>query len=152
MDRIDLTLLRALADNGRAPFTELAELVGLSAPSTADRVRRLESDGTIRGYSATLEPAAIGLDLTAFIAVTLAGPADRADFLAAVAAIPDVVECHHVAGDDDYLLKTRCAGTAGLERLIGERLKSLPGVARTRSTIVLSSPVERPLAPEPPTR
>jgi len=147
MDSIDLTLLRTLAIDGRATFAELAEQVGLSGPSTAERVRRLEERGDISGYSAVIDPGALGLDLTAFVAVSLTEPGARDAFLAEVALLPGVVECHHTAGDDDYLLKARCSGTKGLERLVSEGLKSIAGVARTRTTVVLSSPLERALVP-----
>lgn len=147
MDPIDLTLLRILVMNGRATFAELADLVGLSGPSTAERVRKLEERGDIRGFAAIVEPRAIGLDLTAFIAVSLTGPEARSAFLSGVEGLPGIVECHHTAGDDDYLIKAHCAGTAGLERLVSDGLKAIPGVARTRTTVVLSSPLERPLEP-----
>lgn len=148
MDPIDLTIVATLARDGRATFSDLAEKVGLSGPSTGERVRRLEERVTIRGYHADVDPGAFGLDLTAFIAVTLVSPADRAAFLALVAHEPAVLECHHVAGDDDYLLKVVCAGTSGLEAFVSERLKSLPGVARTRTTVVLSSAIERTYMPD----
>ena len=147
MDSIDLTLMRALAMNGRSTFAELADIVGLSGPSTADRVRRLEDNGDIRGYAALVEPSCVGLDLTAFIAVSLAVSGAREAFLAGIADVPGVVECHHTAGDDDYLLKVHCAGTRGLDRLVSEGIKGLPGVARTKTTVVLSSPLERVLVP-----
>ena len=147
MDAIDLTILTRLAVDGRASYTDLAEQIGLSAPSTADRVRRLEERGVVRGYTARLDPESLGMGLTAFIFVRLEGAADPKAFLAALAGLPEIVECHHVAGDDDYLLKVHVAGTRGLESFISEHLKSLPGIARTRSTVVLSSAIERPLTP-----
>lgn len=148
VDDIDLSILRQLTDNGRASFVELAELVGLSGPSTADRVRRLEERGVIRGYAARIDPESLGRGLTAYVSVSLVPDATRA-FLAAVADLPDVVECHHVAGDDDYLLKVHVDGTRGLESFVSDRLKAIGGVARTRTTVVLSTSLERPLAPEP---
>ncbi len=149
VDAIDLEILHALAASGRTTFSDLAEKTGLSGPSTADRVRRLEERGAIRGYAALVDPASLGLDLTAFVAVTLDRPASRDGFLSAVRAHPAILECHHVAGDDDYLLKVRTAGTAGLERFVSDELKSVEGVARTRTIVVLSSPVEEPFVPGP---
>lgn len=148
MDAIDLTIVRVLALDGRATFADLADRAGLSGPSVAERVRKLEERGVISGFSAIVTPAAVGLDLTAFIAVSLASPRARDAFLGAIAEIPGIVECHHVAGDDDYLLKARCAGTAGLEQLVSHRLKGIGGVARTHTTVVLSSAFERPLVPD----
>lgn len=149
MDAIDTKLLALLRLDGRASYAELAETVGLSGPSTADRVRRLCDAGVIRGFAADLDPAALGADLGAFIAVTLAGPDARDTFLLAIAELGEVLECHHVTGDDDYLLKVRCAGTAGLEALVSERLKAVAGVARTRTVVVLSTVFERTVAVGP---
>lgn len=148
MDAIDVEILLALVADARATFSDIASRIGLSAPSTGDRVRRLEERGVIRGYHAELEPASLGLGLTALVAVTLGSPVAREEFLIAIEAMPQVVECHHVAGDDDYVLKVHVDGTAGLEALVSEGLKSVPGVARTRTTIVLSTPVSRALGPE----
>lgn len=150
MDSIDLQILGSLVDNARVSYADLAEQVGLSAPSTADRVRRLEERGVVRGYSADLDPNALGVDLTAFVSVTLTGAVGRQEFLDGLAGFPEIVECHHVAGDDDYLLKVHVAGTHGLESFVSDRLKSLPGVARTRTTVVLSTAFDRPLAPRKP--
>lgn len=146
MDEIDLRLVDLLAIHGRASFAELAEQVGLSGPSTADRVRRLEERGVIRGYAARVDPEALGLGLTAFIAVTVGRPDQTTGFLSGVAQLPEVVECHHVAGHDDYLLKVHVAGTRGLERFVTERLKAVSGVERTHTTVVLSTALERPLS------
>ena len=147
MDAIDLEILHALAISGRMTFAELADKIGLSGPSTADRVRRLEERGAIQGYRALIDPEAVGLDLTAFVAVSLEAPSYRDRFLDALRSMPAVLECHHVAGDDDYLLKVRTAGTRGLETFVSEQLKGIAGVARTRTTIALSSPVERVFVP-----
>lgn len=149
MDDIDLRILDLLTADGRITFADLAEAVGLSAPSIADRVRRLEQRGVILGYEARLDANLLGAGLTAFIAVTLASTDARIGFLEALAAFPEVVECHHVAGDDDYLLKVHVDGTRGLEDLVSDRLKALPGVGRTRTTVVLSTALDRPLVPAP---
>jgi Lrp/AsnC family transcriptional regulator, leucine-responsive regulatory protein len=146
LDAIDLTILRTLVANARVTFADLAEAVGLSGPSTAERVRKLEERGVIGGYHADLDPGTIGLDLTAFVSVSLESPAHRASFLTGLESLPGVVECHHVAGDDDYLIKVHVAGTHGLETFVSDGLKALPGIARTRTTVVLSSPFERPLS------
>ena len=147
MDDNDLRILGILSESGRASFSELAERIGLSGPSTADRVRRLEERGVIRGFAALVDPVALGLDLTAFVSVTLANLDAREGFLAALATYPEVVECHHLAGDDDYLVKVYVDGTSGLESFVTDRLKALPGIARTRTTVVLSTALDRPLSP-----
>lgn len=131
----------------RITWAELGNLLGLSAPAAADRVRRLEEKGVIRGYHAVIDPAAAGCDLGAFIAVSLAHPDGRDGFLALVASLPEVLECHHVAGEDDYLLKVRCGGTRDLERLISVKLKAAAGVLRTRTTVILSTAKETAILP-----
>lgn len=149
MDEIDLRILGILAAHGRVTFADLATEVGLSGPSTAERVRRLEQRGIITGYAARLDPAMLDSALTAFVAVSLAGPEAREGFLSSLAALPEVAECHHVAGDDDYLVKVHVDGTRGLEAFVSDRLKAVPGVARTRTTVVLSTALDRPFAPAP---
>lgn len=129
--------LGALQMAGRESWAALGETLGMTGPAAAERVRRLEERGVIRGYAAVLDPGAVGAGLAAFVAVTLERPRDRAKFLALVASLPEVQECHHVAGDDDYLLKVRCRDTSDLERVLTDELKGLTGVARTRTTVVL---------------
>jgi Lrp/AsnC family leucine-responsive transcriptional regulator len=121
----------------------------MTGPAAADRVRKLEESGVIRGYAALVDPEAVGASLTAFVAVTLDRPEHRKGFLKKVAKLAEIQECHHIAGDDDYLLKVRCRGPRDLDRVISEELKSVPGVGRTRSTIVLSTAKETPVLPLP---
>lgn len=147
LDKLDLKILSWLMLKGRMTWSELAGQLGLSSPATADRVKRLEEAGVIQGYTALVNAPQLGLDLTAFIAVTLDRPQHRDGFLALVQSIPHIQECHHVTGDDDYLLKLRCRHTAELEHLISEQLKRLDGVVRTRTLIVLSTPKETPNLP-----
>ncbi|MGD1908997.1 MAG: Lrp/AsnC family transcriptional regulator [Leptolyngbyaceae cyanobacterium] len=146
LDGLDIQILGRLLNQARITWSDLAGHLGLSAPATADRVRRLEERGIIQGYGVQLNAMALGYDLTAFIAVTLAHPSDRDDFLAQVQAHPEIQECHHVTGDHDYLLKVRCRGTQGLERLISEGLKQSHGL-RTYTTIVLSTVKETQALP-----
>lgn len=147
LDALDVKALSLLMRQGRATWADLAQHLGLSAPSAADRVRRLEERGVIRGYAALVEPEAAGYGLAAFVAVTLERPQHRAAFLERVQSTAEIVECHHIAGEDDYLLKVRCRGTRDLERLLSDHLKDLPGIARTRTTIVLASPKETVVVP-----
>ena len=139
---LDVKTLKLLMRSGRATWAELGQLLGLSAPSAADRVRKLEQRGVIRGYAALIDPACVGHPLTAYISVSLASHRNRADFLRAIDKMEQVAECHHVAGDDDYLLKVRCRGTQDLDHLLAKELKGRLGVARTRTTIVLSTAKE----------
>ena len=142
VDTLDRKALKLLMRNGRATWAELGQLLGLSAPSTAERVRKLEQRGVIRGYAALIDPASVGCPLTAYISVSLATHRNRAAFLRAIAKMDQVAECHHVAGEDDYVLKVRCRGTQDLDHLLAKELKEKLGVARTRTTIVLSTAKE----------
>jgi Lrp/AsnC family leucine-responsive transcriptional regulator len=149
LDTIDLKALAILQREGRESWAALGGSLGMTGPAAADRVRRLESAGVITGYRAIIEPRAIGLGLTAFIAVSLGGTTDRAAFLARIARMPEILECHHVSGDDDYLLKVRCAGTPELDRLLVQELKGMGGVVRTRTTVVLGTAKETGALPLP---
>ena len=142
MDSLDKKALQYLMRHGRATWAELGELLGLSAPSAADRVRKLEQQKVIRGYAALVDPASVGYALTAYVSVTLASHRNRSTFLRAVEKLDVIVECHHVSGDDDYLLKVRCLNTGDLDHLLAIELKEKIGVARTRTTIVLSTSKE----------
>ena len=142
MDETDCKALLYLMANGRATWSDLAGYLGLSAPAAADRVQKLEERGVITGYAALVDASAVDLGLTAFVAVTLDRSEHRQGFLKSVNGLAEVQECHHVTGDDDYLLKVRCRDTAHLDRLITDHLKGSPGVARTRTTIALSTAKE----------
>ena len=146
MDAIDIAILRRLMERARTTWAELGSLLGLSAPAAADRVRKLEEAGVIRGYAALVDPEAAGCGLGAFVSVTLERADDRRAFLDTVRLLPEVLECHHVAGSEDYILKLRCADTRELERLISDRLKSVQGV-RTRTDVILSTVKETHILP-----
>ena len=146
MDAIDIAILRRLMERARTTWAELGSLLGLSAPAAADRVRKLEEAGVISGYAALVDPEAAGCGLGAFVSVTLERADDRRAFLDTVRLLPEVLECHHVAGSEDYILKLRCADTRELERLISDRLKSVPGV-RTRTGVILSTVKETHILP-----
>ncbi|MEO1207942.1 MAG: Lrp/AsnC family transcriptional regulator [Cyanobacteria bacterium J06638_20] len=150
LDTFDLKILSHLAKQARMTWAELANRLGVSAPAIADRVRKLEERGVIQGYVTQVHPPSLGYDLTAFIAVTLEHPRDREAFLGQVQTLAAIQECHHVTGDDDYLLKVRCQGTQGLEDLITHQLKqAIPGICKTRTTIVLSTVKETIALPLP---
>ena len=142
MDTLDKKAISFLMKHGRATWAELGQLLGLSAPSAAERVRKLEEQGVLRGYAGLADAASLGYPLTAYVSVTLASHRRRAAFLRAIEKIEQVAECHHVAGDDDYLLKVRCRGTQDLDHFLARQLKERLGVARTRTTIVLSTAKE----------
>jgi Lrp/AsnC family transcriptional regulator, leucine-responsive regulatory protein len=142
MDSLDRKALAFLMKDGRASWADLGQHLGLSAPSAADRVRKLEQSGVIRGYAPLLDAESVGYPLVAFVSVTLGSHRNRSAFLRAIEKLEEISECHHVAGDDDYLLKVRCRGTRDLDRLLARELKDRIGVAKTRTIIVLSTAKE----------
>jgi Lrp/AsnC family leucine-responsive transcriptional regulator len=146
LDDRDLAIIACLQDDARATYADVAARVGLSASSVHDRVRKLEASGTIRGYRAVVDPEAIGLMVTALIAVTPLDPQQPDDLPDRLADFPEVEDCLSVAGEANYVLKVRTRSTSDLEELI-RRLREKAGVA-TRTTIVLSIPYEgRPVRP-----
>jgi Lrp/AsnC family leucine-responsive transcriptional regulator len=147
LDTFDSKALRCLLAQGRMTWAELGDALGLSPPAAAERVRKLEARGLILGYAAVVDPVALGYAVTAFIEVTLERPDHRPAFLKLLAQLPEVQECHHLAGDHDYLLKVRCRNVRGLELLISDRLKGLRGIARTRTSVVLSTCKETAAVP-----
>ena len=142
LDELDRKLLAKLTVDGRTSWAELAGELGLSAPAVAERVRRLRARGVIRGVHAVLDPAAVGLGLTAFVAVTLVHPRYRGSFLKMVKDRDEVKEAHHMAGEDDYLLKVHCRDTGHLEHFLTDVVKGVAGVQRTRTSIVLGTAKE----------
>lgn len=139
MDAIDRTLLDALQTDARTTQGELARRVGLSQPSVAERIRKLEERGLIKGYVAKADAKALGKDITAYIGVRIEHPRHFDTFDKRVGAMPEVLECHRVAGGDSYLLKILTANTQTLDSLLVEGLRTLPGVVATQTTIVLAS-------------
>ena len=144
---IDLKVLRLLASNARITWSELASHLGLTPPAAAERVRKLEEKGLVRGYAAIFDSKLLGLDVTAFVSVSLTRPQDRKAFLKRVGQTQEILECHHVAGSHDYLLKVRCRTTADLERVLAERIKAHGGLVRTETTVVLSTQKETSIPP-----
>jgi Lrp/AsnC family leucine-responsive transcriptional regulator len=147
MDALDRKALLLLMQSGRITWAELGHELGLSAPAAAERVRKLEEHGVIKGYTVMLDAESLGYSLTAFVFVTLGDQRRRAAFHAGVKRLDQIVECHHVAGDDDFLLKVRCRGTRDLDRLLVQELKGKMGVARSRTTIVLDTAKETSAIP-----
>ncbi len=147
LNTIDSKIISHLMSQARTTWSDLGSLLGLSAPAAADRVRRLEEKGVIKGYFAAVDPEAIGIGMAALISVSLSHPSSRVEFLALIQRLPEVLECHHVAGDEDYILKVRCCNTHDLERIITQELKSIVGVSRTRTTVVLSTIKETSILP-----
>jgi len=146
LDRIDRQILQLLRQDGRMSHASIAKVVGLSGPAVHERIRKLESRGVIAGYTVVLDPQALDRDNVAFVMVTLSeGNEFAADdpIVARICDEPDVLEFHRIAGQDCYLVKIRTSTTKELERLL-RRIRSIRGVARTRTTICLSTELETP--------
>ena len=139
LDSIDLAILAVLQEDGRLPNSELAERVHLSPSACHRRVARLEAEGVIRGYAALLEPKAAGRRSTVFVEIKLSGQTTELldAFETAVARIPDVMECHLMAGAADYLLKISAKDPEDFARIHREALAQLPGVAQMQSSFSL---------------
>ena len=146
LDRIDLELLQHLGADGRVSNRELSDRVHLSPSATLRRVRRLEDSGVVAGYVAVLNRGAVGRGTSVFVEITLNGQSDTQldAFEAAVAGCPDVLSCHLMAGDFDYLLHVACADVSGYEQTHRQQLAHLPHVARLRSSFALRTVLDRP--------
>ena len=137
IDGIDTEILNILQQDARISNAEIARQVGLAPSAILERIKKLEERGVIRGYATEIEAAEVGFGLTAFVAVRTHECCDETDKF--LAEIPEVLEVHDVAGEDSYLLKVRVKNTKHLSRLLRERLKNVPNVADTKTTIVLQT-------------
>ena len=138
LDHIDLKILSILQTNGRCHLAEIAKEVDLSSPAVMERVRKLEVQGVIKGYQAVVDPKKIGKDVTAFIGVSVDHQRHINAFASYMMRQPDVLECHHVTGEESFILKINTANTESLEELLGE-IRSVEGVTGTVTKVVLSS-------------
>ncbi|MFD2738229.1 Lrp/AsnC family transcriptional regulator [Sulfitobacter aestuarii] len=139
LDEIDRRILRALQRDGRMSNADLSEVVHLSPSACHRRVQRLEKDGLIDSYVALLDPRKLGVPTIVFVEITLQGQADDLldAFEKSVARIPDVLECHLMAGTADYLLKIVAEDTEDFARIHRQHLSRLPGVAQMQSSFAL---------------
>ncbi len=138
MDGLDRQILGCLLENGRMTASEIAQRVKLSVPAVSERIRKLEQSGVVAKYTALLDPVRMDRHLTAIMMVSMDRPRYNEGFTNHVLSEPDVLECHYLAGDFDYALKIVTQGTESLEKLLN-RLKSVPGVQKTRTTVALST-------------
>ncbi len=153
LDPLDRGILKLLREDGRTSVAQIAKDIGLSGPAVHERLRKMEARGVIAGYTVVLDPEQLERQHVAFIMVTLSeGDEFAADepIVARICEEPDVLEFHRIAGEDCYLVKVRTATNKDLEKLL-RRIRSIRGVARTRTTIVLSTELEQPTigVPEP---
>lgn len=138
MDAVDRRLIEALRVNARTTFAELGRLVGLSAPAVHDRVHRLETRNVITGYHAAVQPSAIGLGVTALVGIHQSDDSEQDDVAERLRSVPEIEDCWAVAGEESFVVKVRVPDVDALEHSLGV-LRRIPGVARTRTTVVLSS-------------
>lgn len=139
MDEIDLRIIELLKTNSRMTGSEISKRVNLSIPAVIERIRKLEDGGVIHRYTVRLNREKFNLALIAFIFITLEKSEYIKGFREAVIGFENVLECHHIAGEYDYLLKVAAKDTKGLEELISDTIKKIPGVAKTNTIIALST-------------
>ncbi len=142
MDSIDLQILRLLKNNSRVTNSEIGKQVRLSLPAVSERIRKLEEADVITRYTVRLNRALLGLHLTAFILVCLDQKGAAEQFRETVSHCAGILECHHITGEYDYLLKVAVRNTAELESLISNTLKKGGGAARSNTIVVLSTQKE----------
>ncbi|WP_373823821.1 Lrp/AsnC ligand binding domain-containing protein [Neisseria dentiae] len=147
LDKTDLKILRLLQQNARIPMTELAEKVGLSTTPVTERMRRLERENIISGYHARLNPHALGQSLLVFVEIKLRSKSGNIfeDFRREVSKIPQILECHLVSGEYDYLIKLRLPDMSAYRDMLGNILLQLPAAAESRSYVVMEEVKEEML-------
>ncbi len=147
LDQLDRAIIRELVEDARATYAEIGQRVGLSAPAVKRRVDRLLEKGAIRGFTARVDPAALGWTTEAYVELFCRGKTSPADIAMAVAHSPEIVSACTITGEADALLHIRATDVRHVERVI-ERIASEEFVVRTKSAIVLSRLVETPVPTE----
>ena len=147
LDALDMAILSALSENGRLSQVELSERIPLSATAIARRIKTLEEKGVIEGYQARVSRAALGLDMTVLVQISLQSQSEvlLAELEKAIAASPSVVACHLMSGEDDYVLTVLARDLTDYERIHRQELSRLPGVTRLRSSFALREVKSRSL-------
>lgn len=138
MDKIDVKIINALINNSRSNASEISDLVGLSVSAVIERIKKLENLGIIKKYTVILDNEVLGKDVSALIMVGLEHPKFNEGFVGAVLEHDDISECHYLAGDFDYQLKIATYNTKRLERILND-IKSIPGVSKTKTMVILST-------------
>ncbi|MER1968716.1 Lrp/AsnC ligand binding domain-containing protein [Castellaniella sp. GW247-6E4] len=149
LDKLDRRILDLLQQNGRMSMTELADTVGLTVTPCIERVRRLERDGIITGYHARVNPSALEAGLLVFVEISMSSKSERTfeEFRREVLCVPQVLECHLVSGDFDYMVKARIKEISQYRNLLGDILLRLPGVTQTKSCVVMEEVKETQFIP-----
>lgn len=141
LDDVDVKILSILQVYGRRHLAEIGKEVELSPPAVMERIKKLEARGVIKGYHAILDAKKVGKDITAFIGVSISHQRYIESFSSLMAERDEILECHHVTGDESFILKVKTADTTSLEKLLAE-IRSMEGVSRTVTRVVLSSSKE----------
>ena len=149
LDSFDRKILDVMAVEGRISVTELARRIGLSKSPTQARLKRLEHSGVIRGYRALYDPIRLGRDHVAFVEIKLSDTREAAlaAFNAAVLKVPEVEQCHLIAGAFDYLLKVRTSSMASYRLVLAEKISTLPHLANTSTYVAMQAVKEEAVTP-----
>jgi len=138
LDAIDRKIVSILQANGRSHLGQIAKSVDLSAPAIMERIKKLEARGIIKSYQAILDAKKLGKNITAFVSVSIGHQRHISAFSSYMVEQGDVQECHHVTGEESFILKVKCNDTTALERLLAE-IRSMEGVTHTVTKVVLST-------------
>jgi Lrp/AsnC family leucine-responsive transcriptional regulator len=147
IDQTSLAILETLQADARISNAEIGRRVGLAPSAVFERIRKLEERGAVRGYNANIDPSAVDLGLLAFVLVRSEERRGAPKTEAALVALPEVQEVHHIAGEDCFMLKVRVRDTSALNDLLADRISALDGVRSTKTTIVLRTAKETSTIP-----
>lgn len=139
LDKIDLNILKALDKNARSTVSEISKIVGLSIPAVSERIKKLEESGVIDKYSVRINRRKMDFRLIAVVFVNIDHSLNIENFRKQVIEFPEVLECHHMAGEYDYMLKVLLEDTEELETFISQKLKAIKGVQKSNTLISLST-------------
>jgi Lrp/AsnC family transcriptional regulator, leucine-responsive regulatory protein len=141
LDEVDLRILEILQEDGKITNLDLAKRIGLTPAPTLARVKKLETSGYIKRYAALVDQTKLGMSVTAFVSVILEShkKITSMNFVKAIEAMPEVLECHHIAGDEDFLLKVVASSPADYEMFVLEKLTKVEGIEKVKTIFVLSS-------------
>lgn len=138
LDETDLAILKSLQENARLPLAEVGRAIGLTAPAIGERLRKMEEAGIISGYHAALNPSKAGLPIMVFVQLALT-PGRGKEVTEMIRALPEVLECHHITGQDCFIIKAALPDMEGLQHLI----ELFGHYGRTTTSLVLNAPVPR---------
>ncbi|HSF20055.1 MAG TPA: Lrp/AsnC family transcriptional regulator [Vicinamibacteria bacterium] len=147
IDFTDRKILTALLSKGRSTFAELASHVGLTAPTVHDRVKKLERSGVIEGYTTIINSASLGYEISAMVGIKTEAKMPEQDYVGRLREISEIQQCFTVAGDETYVAFVLTRTPKTLERVL-ERIRNIPGTQSMRTSVVLSSPINRHTLPQ----